>query len=186
MKAAFTNLIQNIKTNPAWLLFVQDFKAAPEIPRKIGFFVVLFIGLSKEKYFTEKEQGFSKFLQLARNPASCRRAEVPRTQSYHMFFPLLGLQPVQHLLFPGPPALWKYQDHPLCYEPQNYIWPSCWAAQNLRPLRTQLMPNLWVLKPWETFPWASWDSLWYKLLKNVKTWMPWNLGNKTDPPDSIN
>lgn len=60
MEAAFTNLIQNVNTNPAWLLFVQYFKAGPKISRRIGFFVALFVGLSKQKYFAEKEEGFSK------------------------------------------------------------------------------------------------------------------------------
>lgn len=64
MEAAFTNFIQNIKTNPAWLFFVQDFKAYPKISRKMGFFVALFVGLSKQKYFAEKEQGFSKFITM--------------------------------------------------------------------------------------------------------------------------
>lgn len=41
---------------------MQYFKAGRKIPRKIGFFVALFVGLSKQKYFTEKEQGFSKFI----------------------------------------------------------------------------------------------------------------------------
>lgn len=58
MEAAFKNVIQNIKTNPAWLLAVQDFKAGPKISRKIGVFLALFVGLSKQKYFAEKRTGF--------------------------------------------------------------------------------------------------------------------------------
>lgn len=39
-------------------------KLIQRFPEKWDFFVALFVGLSKQKYFAEKEQGFSKFITM--------------------------------------------------------------------------------------------------------------------------
>lgn len=112
----------------------------------------------------------------------------PELQNSPTVWPQLwqGLRLLQHLLLPGPPALWKQQGCPLSLvnlKATRHTWPSSRAAGNLRTLRTKFMPRLWVSKPRETL------SLGFSGLTLVwiakKMWMTWDMATcQTEPLDS--
>ena len=171
MEVAYADLIQNVKTNPAWLWVVQRFKAGWKLSRKTGLLRAFFASFSKEKNISQRT-GFhwTSEIRPARKPSSWPGGEARGRTHGSKEVALYSLLSVSH----SSPC--HFQTHRLCGSSRAtlnpkatcHIWSSGWAAGNPRPLRTQLMPRLWVFRPWETLLLASQDSLWYKQLKDVE------------------
>lgn len=153
MEAAFTNLIQNIKSNPAWL-FVQYFKAGPKISIKIGFLWHYLSVFRNRNILHRKNRVSLKFITKA-----CEEfCQVQESRGSQDSVTPYGLSSAGSAASPTLAVS----------RPTSFVEVAGSSSLLWTPklhLRTKLMPNLWVLKPWETFTWASQVSLWYKLLK---------------------
>lgn len=99
-EAAFANLIQNVKTNPTWLLFVQHFKAGWKNSRKTGL-LRAFLSVCQNRNISQTKNRVSLTFRNKACKESCRLTwwaagerrlpgpTAPR-QSHHMASPLSG------------------------------------------------------------------------------------------------